>query len=368
MANLGEALVGMGVDVRVVTARWQAEWPAEIEFRHLPVVRLANPRQRFWGTWRYMQALASHLRRRVQSGDLVYVSMLKHDAYAAVKAVGQRVPVVLRAEGAGRTGDCVWQLEATCGRRIKDCCMKADALVAPSRLIRDELFAAGYPRPRVHHLPNGVPVPAETTTERRSAARTALRPVNPAFQIAESAPAALYMGRLHEAKGLDYLVAAWSLILQRWPEARLWMAGDGPHRSKLEEQIDARGLRGRIDLVGTFDNTHDLLAAADLFVLPSLQEGLSIALLEAMAAGLPSVVSDIPGNRELIEPEQHGLCVPVQDPNALASAIDRILSERVLARRLGAAARLRASQDYSIETMARRHLELFEELWETNRA
>jgi glycosyltransferase involved in cell wall biosynthesis len=368
MANLGQELLGRGFDVRVLTAQWQHDWSREIDYRGLPLVRLPNPRQRFWGTLRYMQTLGRYLRRNARPGDLVCVSMLKHGAYAAIGAVGGRVPVVLRAEGAGRTGDCLWQLEATFGKRIKDRCTKADALIGPSRSICEELIAAGYPRPRVCHVPNGVPIPAEPSAGRRAAARAALRPVNPAFHISESARAALYAGRLHQAKGLDYLVAAWSLVARQWPEARLWIAGDGPHRESLQEQIDARGLQGRVELVGTFDNPQDLLAAADVFVLPSLQEGLSIALLEAMAAGTPVVATDIAGNREALDADEHALIVPTQDPNRLASAIDRLFAERGLARRLAEAARQRAIREFSVTAMAEGHVAVFEDLWSRTKA
>ena len=100
VAELAAELANRAVPVTLLTARWQPSWPAEINYRGVPVVRLPNPRLRAWGTFRYMQALGRWLRRHRDEYDLVYVSMLKHDAYAALAAVGGDAPVVLRAEPA----------------------------------------------------------------------------------------------------------------------------------------------------------------------------------------------------------------------------------------------------------------------------
>jgi glycosyltransferase involved in cell wall biosynthesis len=274
------------------------------------------------------------------------------------------VPVVLRAEGAGRTGDCVWQLEAACGRRIKYRTMEADALVAPSRAIERELKAAGFPRPRIHYLPNGVAVPPAREPADRVAARVALGAVDPALNPADRAPLAIYAGRLHEAKGLADLVAAWEAIVARRPNARLCLAGEGPFRGALAEQIEVGGLEGRVVLAGAFDHVDELLAAADLFVLPSHQEGMSLALLEAMAAGLPIVATDIPGNRDLLSSGRHALLVPPRDPAALAAAIERLLDEPELGARLGAAARGRVAEEFSLAKCVDEHVALFERLVE----
>ena len=139
-ANLAAELVSRKIDVTVLTVRWHPLWPAEVTCGGVPVVRLAGPPGRGRSTTRYVRALARWLEQNQDRYDLVYVSMLKHEAYAARRATRKGAPVVLRAEAAGRFGDCVWQLEAKRGRRIKQACMKADALIGPSRLIEQELI------------------------------------------------------------------------------------------------------------------------------------------------------------------------------------------------------------------------------------
>jgi glycosyltransferase involved in cell wall biosynthesis len=362
MSNLATELASRDVDVTLLTARWQPHWPAELRYRGATVVRLGQPSLRVWGTIRYMQAIARWLRRHPDRYELICVSMLKHDAYAALGAAGGRVPVVLRAAGGGRSGDCVWQLDARCGRRIKRRCVQADAIVGPSRAIERELIAAGYPPDRVHRLANGVPIPEEPGVGRKAEARAALAAASPALDCPVSARLAVYTGRLDRAKGLGTLVAAWPAVLARFPDAQLWLAGEGPYGPDLREAIASRGLAGRVVLTGVFDSVDELLVAADLFVLPSLEEGMSVALLEAMAAGLPIVASDIPGNRDVATDGREALLVPVEEPRALAAAVLRVFEEPDLATRLGIAARQSAVERFSLAAMADRYLELFDRL------
>lgn len=362
MANLAQSLAARGVRVTILTARWLSSWPAEITVGGVPVVRLPSTEHQGLGTLRYMAALRRWLRQHAGQYDLVYVSMLRHDAAAALWAVDKRVPVVLRAEWSGQSGDCQWQRTERWGWLIRRLCRQAAALVAPSDDIHRELVEAGYPPHRIHDLPNGVALAPERSPGSRGLARQALADAHPSLFVPPAAPLALYTGGLHPSKGLDRLLIAWKGVIARWPTARLWIAGEGPQQHSLETQINAMGLHGRALLVGSFDNVDELLAAADLFVLPSLEEGMSLALLEAMAAGLPVVATKIPANRRLVEDGRHGLLVPPEDPVPLTEAISRLLADPDLGARLGAAARHRAGTDFSLDTMIDRHLALFEQL------
>ena len=377
IARLSAALVAHGGKATILTARWDPHWPAEIVHRGVRVVRLPQSPRRFWGTLQYMRGLRDWLTQERGEFDLVYVSQLKHDAYVAVRA-GRRggFPVVLRAAGAGQTGDCHWHKIGRCGRRIRRQARRASAIVAPSPAIREELLAAGFPPDRVVLLANGVPLGPPPSDSRRAQARQAIAAANAALALPPGARLALYTGRLHEAKGLSELVTAWADVADRRldfarpdrpaPDARLWLVGEGPQREALARQIDSLGLGGRVVLTGSFDNVDDLLAAADLFVLPSHEEGMSVALLEAMAAGLPIVASDIPGNRGLIRDGVEGLLVPAGNPPALAQAIERILLDPAASAKLGAAARRRVEENFSLDRMVDEHLALFARLLQSS--
>jgi glycosyltransferase involved in cell wall biosynthesis len=274
--------------------------------------------------------------------------MLKHDAYVALgRSRRLGFPVVLRPEGAGETGDLAWQSWGRFGRTIGKRCKTADALVAISPAIRAELEAAGYDRARIHDLPNGVPVPEE--------------PWRPRPDWRE-APIAMYVGRLAPEKGLDTLVEAWPRVLAAHPAATLALVGEGPERAALEAQVARLGLGRQVQLAGASADPTSLLRSADLFVLPSREEGMSIALLEAMALGVPAVATAIPGNLGLLTDGQHGRLANAGDPEAIAVAILDQWSNPDRALAMAAQARARVESEFSIATVARRHLELFERL------
>jgi len=361
MGQLAVELAARGWKVTVLTAQWNANWPAGIFFQGVPVVRLPHRHGGIWDAFRNYRRRARWLRAHQDDYDVVCVSSLREEAYSTLKVLGGRVPVVLRAETAGRRGDCMWQIEVLWGRSIKRQCMKAAALVAPTRVIERQLQAAGYPRARIHYVPYGVPPSAPRTAETQAQARAALGEANPSLILPEGVPVALYAGPLRADRGLTFLIAAWERVVAHAPDARLWLAGEGPDQRQLERQIDAARLANRVILAGVFEQIDPLLAAADLVVQPALESGSTLAVLEAMAAGLPVVGGDVADLRDLITEGQEGLLVSAEEPLALASAVLRIIRDSELAARLGEAARRRAA-DLPLAKMVDSHVTLFQNL------
>jgi glycosyltransferase involved in cell wall biosynthesis len=171
-------------------------------------------------------------------------------------------------------------------------------------------------------------------------------------------PLVLTLSRLDPQKGLPFLLEAAKMV----PDAVFAVAGAGRDRAALEDQARSLGLNGRLLFLGHRDDIPDLLAVCDLFVLPSLFEGLPISVLEAMAAGKPVVATRIGGTDETVEEGRTGFLVPARDPAALASAIRRVLADPPEARRMGEAGRARALSEFSAETMVGRTTGLYENL------
>jgi glycosyltransferase involved in cell wall biosynthesis len=168
----------------------------------------------------------------------------------------------------------------------------------------------------------------------------------------------LASARLHPQKGHTYLLAAAALV----PDATFVLAGDGPLRVELESQARALGIADRCVFLGYRSDVPDLLAAADLLVLPSLFEGLPVSVLEAMAAERPVVATAIGGTDEAIVSEQSGLLVPPRDPVALASAIRRLRADPALARRLALAGRARVEREFSSDVTAGHVMRIYDEV------
>lgn len=153
--------------------------------------------------------------------------------------------------------------------------------------------------------------------------------------------------RLTEQKGLAFLIQAAAQV----PEAQFVIAGDGPDRPLLEKQASELGVSDRVSFLGYRQDIPKLLTQCDVFVLPSLFEGLPVCVLEAMAAGKPVVASAIGGTMEAITDRQNGLLVPPGNASKLASAIQMILSDTVLAESLAAAGKERVVNEFSAERM-----------------
>jgi glycosyltransferase involved in cell wall biosynthesis len=158
-------------------------------------------------------------------------------------------------------------------------------------------------------------------------------------QPLDGACGVLMVSRLDPQKDPVTLLDAWGMVAG---PHRLLLAGDGPLRPALEEMVSRRGLAGRVQLLGARTDVPTLLRAADVFVLSSRSEGLPLAIIEAMTAGLPVVATGVGGVPEAVVHGETGLLVPPGDPTALASALDRLLRDAGLRRRMGEAGRQRA--------------------------
>lgn len=202
----------------------------------------------------------------------------------------------------------------------------------------------GVGRERCAVIPNGIPL-ADA-----DAALAAARPgARTAMGLFRTDLAVACVGRLHRQKGLSVLLAAFHALLQTVPTARLLLAGDGPERRALEAAVDALRLRPFVRFLGTVPSSWELLAAADLFALPSLWEGMPNALLEAMAAGLPVVATAVGAVPEMVAAGTEGLLVPPGDAAALAQALAGLAADPQGRRELGRMARQRVERDFRIE-------------------
>ena len=162
------------------------------------------------------------------------------------------------------------------------------------------------------------------------------------------------LGNIRSVKGHDLLISAAASVLQCFPHTSFWLAGevlDPDYFSALKQQIAATGVADHIHFVHGVSEPAHFLKAADLFVLPSRSEGFSNAILEAMAAALPVVATDVGGNSEAVDHGKTGLIIPAGDSSALASAIISLLREPATLKLMGIAGSMRVSEHFTIQTM-----------------
>jgi glycosyltransferase involved in cell wall biosynthesis len=233
----------------------------------------------------------------------------------------------------------------------------ADCVVTVSEFHRDwaERLGIGSPNKLVA-IPNGIPPERVRPSQSRVHVRTQL-----GFDLNEYV--ILSMGRLVPEKGLEYLIQAVASFYSHWGRTlKVVLAGEGPARSAIETQAEGLGVGRQVRFLGFRSDIGDLLEAADLVVLPSVREGLSIALLEAMAARKPIVTTSIGSNLEVTMQGAVALLVPPKNSTALAEAILHLASNPQEADRLAQAAYGHYVATYTDERMLAAYLEKYREL------
>jgi glycosyltransferase involved in cell wall biosynthesis len=219
-----------------------------------------------------------------------------------------------------------------------------DLLIAESDASREFLTRRlGYPEGKVQTVHNGVELPELPSKAERKRARLHLG-------LREDETLLLAMGRLEEQKGHSVLVDAVAGL--RGPrKPRCAIVGEGPRRDRLRAQLARLGLERLIQLPGERGDVRSWLCASDIFVLPSLWEGLPNALLEAMAMGLPAVASGVDGVPEAVTDGKAGLLVPPGNVAALSGALAKLIDDPDLRRRFAEAARARAAESFTLPAM-----------------
>jgi len=210
------------------------------------------------------------------------------------------------------------------------------------------------PPRRVRVIPNGCPV--EEIATRAAAGRSA------AQQPGGRTPRLFMAGRKGRAKDPTAVLKAIQLFRTRGRDMELWVAGDAPRkpaRASVESLAEELGIRDLVCMLGVRDDVPELMGASDIVIHASNSEGFGMAVVEAMAAGVPVIATDIPACREILDGGRCGLLVPIGDSTALAEAIRQILDDDALRARMVQAASERVRSHYHIKQMAAGYAHLF---------
>lgn len=273
-----------------------------------------------------------------------------------LKFLGKKVVAKVAAANLGTEAGSLGGRYGGLGTRLARLTRRVDAFVAISEEIRQGLLADGVAPEQIHRIANFVdpvlfrpPMPGErdAAKERRGYGGQTL---------------VLYAGRLVERKGVAFMLEAWRDVSAGCPEARLVLLGEGPLLGALTEQARRLGITGSVRFAGRVDDVPGWLRAADVFVLPSLQEGLPNALLEAMASGLPCVATRIGGVVDVVRDGRGALLVPQADAAALAAACGRMLRDDSLRHALGEAAEAEIRGRFGLEARVATYRRLYAEV------
>ena len=228
------------------------------------------------------------------------------------------------------------------------------AFLCASDCIREILIGQGIPRERVVTVHEGIDLAHVDAAPPTS--------VREAFWLPTNASIVGCVGALVEHKGHRHLIHAAVDIVRAVPEARVVILGEGELRDELTRMIHELGLERHVLLPGFRPDVLSLLKTFDVFVMPSVTEGLGTSILDAMACGKAVVASAVGGIPEVVGAEETGLLVPARNPTVLAAAVVRLLGDRALADRFGAAGRTRVEQRFTAERMVQETLDVYRRL------
>jgi len=328
-----------GLTPVVVTNRYPKTLPAHERIDEMAVSRYAfrvpGAHWRHLVGWMAVAASTHALAARelkAYGADLVHVQCVSSNAsYALSSSRALGAPLVVTMQGE-LTMDAsqAYQRSLYLRKLWRRSLDAADVITGCSQFVLDEAEAVyGSFSGRARVIPNGI----------RLSEYTGTRP-HPA-----PAPYVLGIGRMVTQKGFDLLIESFRTLSADWPEIHLLLAGDGPARSGLEAQVERLGLATRVDFRGSVGHERavELLQNAEVFVLPSRHEPQGIVVLEAMAAGTPVVAARVGGVPEIVRDAENGLLFSGGDDDALAAAVQRVLTDDALRGRLVAAGRTTAA-------------------------
>ncbi|MHA7816381.1 MAG: glycosyltransferase [Pseudohaliea sp.] len=296
-----------------------------------------------------VRALRRHLRE--QRIDLLHCHQYTPWAYGVLAALGTGVPVVFTEHGRfhpdrrSRKRRFVNPLLARRTARVT-----AISQATARALVDYEYLPAG----RVEVVYNGIgelDVPAETARAARER-----------YHIPPQAPLLGTIARFDPIKNHPMLLRAFAQVLGTQPDARLLMVGDGPERPRTEALAAELGIADRVVFTGFEPEPAALLAAMDLFLLPSLSEGTSMTLLEAMALGKPCVVTDVGGNPEIVIDGETGRVTPSDDAGAFADALTGLLADPARREAMAGAAKARFATEFTSARMAERYAAIYDDI------
>ncbi len=280
--------------------------------------------------------------------DVVHTHQALWEAVATGlgRRLGLSAPTLVQPASAGYYGEAD-ELGRTKGRAwLKRAILANTGFAAISAEIERQWLALGVPGSRIVRMASGVD--ANRFQPGPSVLEDALLP----------RPRVMFTGRMHPQKGIPVLLEAWRAVAAR-SSANLILVGPGHDRRALESLANSFGISGRVQFVGAVENPEDYLRGADVFVLPSVAEGMSNSLLEAMASGLPAVVSGIGGNTDLVRDGENGRLVMTGTAEEWSSTLLDLLRNPDQARKQGLAGRARIEADYALDVVVDRYVALY---------
>jgi glycosyltransferase involved in cell wall biosynthesis len=299
--------------------------------------------------WRAVREIREYIAQ--DQIDLVHAHGYKADLYGYLAARGMEKPIVATCHNwVGGTAAL-----GIYNRLDRMVLKRFNAIAAVSGAVKERLLQSGIAPGAVKIIANGIDVEAFSHAVLQESVSPETRTIG-------------MVARLDLQKGFECLLLAVHKLRETFANFKVVVTGEGPDRPAIEQMIEQYGLGSSITLAGARSDMPNVYAAMDIFVLPSLNEGLPMTVLEAMAASRPVVASAVGAIPDLIQNHETGLLVMPGDPSGLRDALARLLSAPDLCRRLGAQAQEWVGRNFTAEAMAGKYRLLYDEVLDRNSA
>lgn len=352
--TLASSLVKKGIQVKIITSRFDRTWQKREIIDDVEVVRLCSPRIKVLGACIFLTCLAGYLIRHRNQYSLIHAFQIGYtSSLSIVTGILLRKPSLLKLASSGRGGDIQRAQRTLWGKVFLCMAKKASRIIIVSRTVEEELVAESVDHAKLCPISNGVDLNAYHHGGEKSQARKELG--------IPDKKTIIYTGRLSPEKGVDFLVRSFSKVKQSL-NCQLVIIADGPEKKYIMRIIDRFEVSDAVLLMPTVDDVPSYLKAADLFILPSRFEGLSNALLEAMACSLPIVSTRVGGSIDIIKEGINGLLVDSESDEQLIDAIARVFSDPTLASSLGENARKSIETHHDMDSIADKYREVYNSL------
>jgi len=356
--RLSIALMERGHKVTIMAEQQQREWPKAENLNGVNVRRwwcIYQPGQHMLTSLLGLAIMLLYTGRQYQVWHVHQYGMHAALTIAIGKLI--RRPVVFKLTSSSYMGLNAVVSQGKFPKIIKWLHCQVDGVVALTRETFAEAEAFGIQRNRIHVLGNGVDInefrPRSESDRKKLKNKMGL---NGRFVL-------IYVGRFSEEKNVESLLRAWSIAIQKiQKKSILVLVGFGPLLEKLEELATKLNMIDVVSFVGQQTNVSDWLAVADLYVQSSKREGLSNTMIEAMATGLPVVVTRVSGTEELVEEQSAGIVVPIDNIDALSEAIVKMASADILRRECGLMCRRIVEEKLSIQKIVFSYEKLYKSL------
>lgn len=293
---------------------------------------------------------------KIKAFDILHAHLVYAPAFAAIiagKILGKKTIVLFRSSGKG--SDLATSHKSLRGIfRMALLKRWADRFIVLTQDMQDEVISAGYKSDRVIRMYNGVDTDHYAPLQSKKHLSDELTPKDKTIL--------LYVGRLHPIKNVPLLLKSLQKALIQCPNLFLIIVGDGEEKETLLNLTAELNLQSSVKFVGFKPDALECLQAADIFVLPSLTEGISNSLLEAMSCGLACIATDVGASREILGDGNCGVLVKSDDVNEFSNAIVRLASDKSAVEKFSELARHRVINQYSLNAVGESYIKLYHEI------